>query len=801
MKKLIAALLTLALLAGIVPAALGAMTASAAQPKSIKVLSIGEDFNRIGFDYLYRVLKAEGYSDVKVAYLHGYQSDDSLTGYVAGLAEDKESYAFDLNVRDFLDFSLRYSVREAIVKEDWDYIVLGTDPIQSGQESEFAAALDTMIAYINEHKTNPNAKIGWNMNWAYQDGYENEQFKSVYEGKQDTMYAAIAKAAEQVEKKVDFVLPIGTAIMNMKSSYMGDVQVDEGELVVDGANLNELGKLITSYTWYAKLSGNKLTNLNYTDAFFVNLSSADRKVVMEAINNAIKTPYAATESSYKTEPVQYDAIVNGTTYRSLPGDIITVETKAALNAGRKFLNWSAVKGEVKFADAAAQTTTFKMPAQDVEVKAVYEAEDEVPGQLKVGFGRADVTPDQPVFMWGYSDWNTRQSTGLLSEEDRITITAIAVSDGNETNIMITMDFLYVPKNWDDFARAEVEKQLGFPGERLAFSATHTHSSVACGENYALSSSSWYYPIWMNGMLSAVETALNDLSPVSASKISVTEVPGMNWRRHWRFEDGTIDGVNFAKMKTPDKTSGQQGHLDDSDRELQVVRFVRDDKKDVVMVNWQAHPVLASSNTFGNAHYTELSADFPGYMRNYVEAQDEDTQVAFFQGAAGNVQHRALIIGWYLNPKWNAPAQPEPYGDKLGGYVIEAMKNMTTVEHGAVHGVVQEQTMYKRDLSETEVWLDAVSVGNSIAFVTAPCEMFDTHAKYVKGNSPFEVTFNMTCGRYTQLQYVPDWATYFYPVLGGEVAYEAGSNTGRMAPGTGEDLADALVGLLNVLYQK
>ena len=110
-------------------------------------------------------------------------------------------------------------------------------------------------------------------------------------------------------------------------------------------------------------------------------------------------------------------------------------------------------------------------------------------------------------------------------------------------------------------------------------------------------------------------------------------------------------------------------------------------------------------------------------------------------------------------------------------------------------------MFRKDYSERLVRLDAVSVGSSIAFVTAPSEAFATTGQFVKENSLFDVTFVMTCGRNTVVQYAPDWPVWFYTELGGETAYEAG-NVGRMIPGTAEDMADGLVGLLNnVLYRK
>lgn len=819
MKKILACILTLALLVGILPAALGAgSTAAAATPKSIKILSIGEEFSRSVFDYLYKVLEAEGYTDISVAYLHGgFKHSISITDYAAGLAENTNTYHYICNQRDFTeDFARDYSVKMAVEKEDWDYIVLNTDPIQSGQASEFTAALDTMVTYINQHKTNPNAKIGWHMNWAYQkdcahvavkvdkEAEIQESFKTVYGSDPDAMYTAILQAAQQVQGKVDLVVPVGTAIMNMKSSYLNDVQVDEGELVVSGDNLTELGKLVASYTWYAELSGKKLEDLNFSDAFLFDLSAADRKVVAEAVNNAVKTPYQLTESSYKTEPVQYNAVVNGTTTRHLPGETVTIGTKVALNAGRKFLNWSTVKGDVTFADAAAQTTSFKMPAQDVEVKAVYEAANEVPGQLKVGFCRVDVTPTESIGLRGYGSDATRLSTGLYNENDGITITAIAISDGQETNVITTMDFLYTPTGWIDTVRENVYEKLGLPGEHLLFSATHTHEAPSIGDDGIVSRGAPYYNLWMDGMLNAVETALNDLKPVRETKISIMKVPGMNWNRHFRNTKGSVSGSNFA-------VGTYLGTFSTCDQDLQLIRFVRDDAKDVVLINWCGHPTRNYKNS-DNANTPDvdesqfqykLSADYPGAMRRYLEQLDEDCLAAFFLGASG-VMNAAHGIDAAIRYKWGADRympDGEAYGKRLAQYAHKAMENMTTVETGEVHSMNQQQPIfYKNYNSVTTLSQEAVSIGSSIAFVTAAYEMFDKNAMDVKQASPFDITFVLTCNG---LNYIPEWQTFFYPYLpNGVVAYEADpARVGKTVWGGGEDLADGLSAMLNILYAK
>lgn len=831
MKKLIACLLTLTLLAGIVPAVLGAE-----QDDSIKVLSIGEEFSRSAFDYMYKVFEAEGYSDISVAYLNGYKEGvealglSSITDYANGRWTGA-TYSFCKNVRDFADdIASDYTLKMALQEEDWDYIVLNTTPIQSGNFTKFSSALNTMLSYIGQYS--PNAEIGWHMNWAYQEGYagigtttyetnEVSDFNDRYNGDPDTMYAAIAAAAQQVAAKVNFVIPVGTAIMNMKSSYLCDVQTDKNGIVVDGSNLSELGKLVASYTWYAQLSGKPLEDLNFTDAFLVDLSAADRQVVVEAVNNAIKTPYAVTESSYAEEPEQYEAVVNGTTTKHEPGETVTISTKAALNGGRNFLYWEAtVAGEKVaeeiFDDSTARTTTFIMPEHDVEVKAVYANPEEV--ALEVGFGRADITPDYVNYnvpLWGYGGEATRLATSHYknNQDDKLTITAVAISDETNTKkVITTMDLLYVPKGeaWMDAVRTKVVGEgLLANGMDLIFSATHTHSAPVVGEAVGMEGidsdyATYYKELWVDQTMQAVRDAIADLEPVSETQISITQVPGMNFNRHFRNSLGTVSSPGRESYGTA------QGMFRDNDKDMQLIRFVRDGAEDVLLVNWQGHATRNSIDA--ENHRNDLSADYPGALCRYVEENTEDCLVAFFQGAAGNINPHPSYLNdvgarWRVGGTTGVPASlvEDGYaqGARLGKYVIKIMENMTTVETGAVQSMDQTVKILREDLTGTSqtrsVAQEAVSIGGSIAFVTAPYEMFDRNAVGVKQASPFDMTFVLTCGPMNG--YIPEWQTFFYPYLGDPKAYEASATVLKGRPGAGEDLADGLVGMLNTLYAK
>ncbi len=78
--------------------------------------------------------------------------------------------------------------------------------------------------------------------------------------------------------------------------------------------------------------------------------------------------------------IGYNVVVDGGYVNPMvaeEGDTVTITAEAA-PAGKKFKNWEVVSGGVTLADAKAKTTTFIMPANDVEIKAVYEDGTEEP---------------------------------------------------------------------------------------------------------------------------------------------------------------------------------------------------------------------------------------------------------------------------------------------------------------------------------------------------------------------------------------------------------------------------------------
>ena len=407
--------------------------------------------------------------------------------------------------------------------------------------------------------------------------------------------------------------------------------------------------------------------------------------------------------------------------------------------------------------------------------------------LKAGFAQYDFTPEESVNMTGLA---ARNSEGLLAPEDRLCATVVAISDADKNTIlMCTVDMLY-PYHVTDIRNA-ISKATKVPVANIHISATHTHSAPnpfdsGFGESYT------------DGFVDAAERAIADMAPVSATKIASVEVPYLNQVRHvWR-QNGHVNGNNFVSTNP-----GAWGYnIYEPDREMQIIRFVRDDKKDVVMLNWQSHGTTASCLTdYAKAHKPYLSTDWIGWCRRYVEAQDPDTQVAVYVGASADVNsyHQSATIR-----KQEQDVSPEDttvLGARLGDYVLTAMKNMKTVNtNGPVKSMeIAHKTPDVANTAFVGVLLTAASIGNVIGFASAPYEMYTNLGKYIKANSPFEMTFVLSNSNGNN-SYVPVMYAYDYPQLftGNPVAY--GVTMTKFASGSGEDFSYSLVGMLNALYK-
>ena len=436
-------------------------------------------------------------------------------------------------------------------------------------------------------------------------------------------------------------------------------------------------------------------------------------------------------------------------------------------------------------------------------------------QFMVGYGRQDITPEEPVALMGYGRTDKRISTAYL---DPLYFSCVAMRD-TEGGTILMMSVDNITGGFTKTIKDNISKATGVPAQNITITATHTHSGPDM-DNTTLSYTSTYNAMYKERAVKAATDAIADLKPAKMYFAEI-ETEGLNFVRHYKMVDGSYAGDNFG-----DFSIGIEDYASETDTTMYLLKFTREGGEDVIMMNWRAHASMTGGST-----KTQISADFVGSVRMYLE-EKLGCKFAYYQGCAGNINPRSRIEADTPTDNY------KEYGQKLGDFALLALNDATELPTGPVRAIeVTLTTKVNHDLDHLKDvakaiydkynvngdWsavkaeaasygirssymasaivshadmdptfdenLTCLAIGDSLAFATAPNELFDTNGVYVEENSPFEKTIVLG---YTNGQrgYVPSQQAYDY------TCYE--SDTTRFAPGTGEQIADKLLNMLNQL---
>lgn len=434
--------------------------------------------------------------------------------------------------------------------------------------------------------------------------------------------------------------------------------------------------------------------------------------------------------------------------------------------------------------------------------------------LRIGYAKADITPEEPVPMAGLGNSSQRKNKSVL---DHIFATCLALTDQNgDSALFFSID---IQNAYDPVAkyRESVSLATGFPLERIMMCFTHDHSSVDINNRNEAS------VVRFNNMMNTQlpELAKEALADRQSSQVYISSVKteGLNFVRRYIMNDGSLCGDNWGSMK-----SGVRSHETEADHTLQLIKFVRNGADDVLVTNFQTH----SNYTI---HEQVLSSDVAGAFRDAME-EVSGCKVIHFNGASGNINPKSRV------PEENIAADHRDWGKRLAAYAMKAefapvsISAIKTEHHvftavanhtedhlveqaraivdvfyttndrarcrdmGAPYGITScyhaMGIVQHTHLGETiPVHMFVYSLGK-LAFVFAPIEMFDTNGMYIKEKSPFDMTFICGYANYCQ-GYMPSaiaCANRGYEVV-----------TGIFAPGNAEKLADRYVEMLNHLYEE
>lgn len=443
-----------------------------------------------------------------------------------------------------------------------------------------------------------------------------------------------------------------------------------------------------------------------------------------------------------------------------------------------------------------------------------------PGQLLVGYGKTDITPADPVPLGGYGNGMKRISTEVA---DPLFATCIAMTDkAGDTVLLFGIDLGGTGGTLRQL-RSELARELGLADERVIFSASHSHSApdLWLPQHPAIAA---YVPFLKKQLWAAADMALADRAAAELY-IGDIQTQGLNFVRRYQLSDG-----RYVGYQSDIKEAGLPviGHETQADRQLQLLKFKRHGKKDILLTNFQVH-----NHRGGGSQSKEVTSDIVGVFRNELE-KALDCHAIYITGAAGNLNPKSEIM------EENITADYKEHGAALAAYAVKAAASARKVNAGAVRATVRvvqtpidhstdvlvpiakEALAYYKECGNIsqarakfldqgihcpahanmiinrsgreKTWpfeIYAFAIGD-VGFAVAPYEMFDTQGMFIKENSPYEMTV-ITGYATGAFGYFP--SLFACPHGGYEV-----DNT-YFAPGTAEMMADTYVDMLKELYAK
>lgn len=441
--------------------------------------------------------------------------------------------------------------------------------------------------------------------------------------------------------------------------------------------------------------------------------------------------------------------------------------------------------------------------------------------FRVGFARYDITPQEAVPLGGFGNCDRRIFTSIKS---RLYVSCVAISDEQDnTVLMFACDYINPYASLMN-ARPVVAQATGVPDHQILVNSSHTHAGPDQGSSQFEGIQRWIALV-NEQMVKAGQDAMADRKPATMSYGSI-ETENLNFIKHYKHTtaDGEVKffGDNFGTQVLDATTE----HTTQIDETMFLVQFEREGDIPVVMASWRAHPLLD-----GGSSRTELSADYVGAFRDAVELQKE-CHFAYYQGAAGNNNSSSRLVNEVRTK------DTREYGALLAGYLLDGLENnMTDVGNP---GLIQTRyTMLEAEVNhDTDdlyiaakevqaVWLttnvfteaknvgmpygirspymanaivnrynkedtaiselNAVAIGDHVAFVSAPNELYDQLGEMTEAGSsyPMTVTLGYTNG-YTG--YIPTLYGFEYTSYETDVCW--------FKPGIGELMVDTFLTMLD-----
>ncbi len=295
--------------------------------------------------------------------------------------------------------------------------------------------------------------------------------------------------------------------------------------------------------------------------------------------------------------------------------------------------------------------------------------------FKAGAAKRDITPQEPVPMWGYGQRHAELSNGTL---DPLQASVVVIQAGDRKLAIVGLDLGRSPSEHSlQSIRDRIKSEAGIEHSLIAGSHTHHGPVLELSDEEGKGKGSFdaairYYQQLEDAIVSAIVEA--DKSLVSAKLATgAKDIDGFNRNRHTKVQPPPVDR-SLAVLRLDDAATG---------------------KPIAVLVNFTGHPTSISAMTL------EFSADYVGAMKATVEKEFGGTAI-FMQGASGDLSINKGAHGDHVG-----------FGQALGREVVKIASSLQCVLVAKPSLEVKEERF--RFESRTDLSNPMVRLAYSVAF--------------------------------------------------------------------------------------
>ena len=240
--------------------------------------------------------------------------------------------------------------------------------------------------------------------------------------------------------------------------------------------------------------------------------------------------------------------------------------------------------------------------------------------MKIGFSKLDITLPLGTGLAG--DFRPRPATGV---EDPLYICGLALSSGENTLLLLTVDSLGMRQSFCEEIRERIAERTGVAKDFVILNALHQHTSFVLrpkGETCALEDMA-YRDLLYRKFADAAVLALEDAAEGEMYYGETAPEQKLSFVRRYRMKDGSI-------ITNPMNPRAEiEDYADVADNTVRLCRFQRKGKPDVALLNFATHADVVGG--------TKISADWPGYTREEMKRK-LGCECIVANGFEGDVNH-------------------------------------------------------------------------------------------------------------------------------------------------------------------